>query len=123
VGQAPGCGTVFKLDSSGNYTTIYSFTGGSDGSGPQGFLTLDEQGNIYGTTNGGGFVDSGYCRYGCGTVFKIDTMGAFSTLHAFTGPDGGGMYAGVVLGPDGTLYGTSPGGGSQLWGTLFALKP
>jgi uncharacterized repeat protein (TIGR03803 family) len=110
VGQAPGCGTVFKLDSAGNYSTIYSFTGGSDGSGPEGFLTVDAQGNIYGTTDGGGYVGGFICSFGCGTIFKIDTTGAFFTLHAFTGSDGAGMFAGVVLGPDGTLYGTSPVG-------------
>jgi uncharacterized repeat protein (TIGR03803 family) len=123
VGQAPGCGTVFKLDSSGNYSTIYSFTGGSDGSGPEGFLTVDAQGNIYGTTDGGGYVGGFICSFGCGTIFKIDTTGAFFTLHAFTGSDGAGMFAGVVPGPDGTLYGTSPWGGANDWGTVFALKP
>jgi uncharacterized repeat protein (TIGR03803 family) len=89
-GEGAGCGTVFKLDTSGKLTTVHAFTGGSDGWGPWGSLTIDAQGNLYGTTNSGGYVDTGYCRYGCGTVFQIDSAGNFSTLHAFDGTDGGG---------------------------------
>jgi uncharacterized repeat protein (TIGR03803 family) len=84
---------------------------------------MDSQGNLYGTTNGGGYVDSGYCRYGCGTVFKLDPNGTLITLHAFNGTDGGGMLSGVTLAPDGTIYGASDGGGANLAGTIFALKP
>jgi uncharacterized repeat protein (TIGR03803 family) len=122
VAQAPGCGTVFKLDGSGTLTTLYSFSG-PDGSGPEGTLTLDGQDNIYGTTDGGGYYDTSSCRYGCGTVFEIDSAGTFTTLHAFNGADGAGMFSGVTLGSDGILYGASDGGGTYGAGTVFALKP
>jgi len=120
---APGCGTVFKLDTSGNLTTLYSFGGGSDGSDPEGPLALDAQGSIYGTTNGGGTVSPGLCEYGCGTVYKLDTAGNFTTLHSFQGgTGGGGAYGGVTLGPGGVIFGatdsSSPG-----FGIVFALKP
>ena len=68
-----GCGTVFKLDPSGHETVLHSFTGGADGSVPQG-LILDAAGNLYGTTNFGGYSGGDCARYyyaGCGVVFKL----------------------------------------------------
>jgi uncharacterized repeat protein (TIGR03803 family) len=68
-----GCGTVFKLDPSGHETVLHSFTGGADGSIPQG-LILDAAGNLYGATNFGG-NNGAYCARttyaGCGVVFKL----------------------------------------------------
>jgi uncharacterized repeat protein (TIGR03803 family) len=52
-----GEGNVFKLSSSNGgwtYTDLYDFTGGNDGGAPEGNVTLDANGNIYGTTTGGG---------------------------------------------------------------------
>ncbi|HYL11569.1 MAG TPA: choice-of-anchor tandem repeat GloVer-containing protein [Terriglobales bacterium] len=63
-----GCGTVFKLDTSGNETILHSFTGGSDGANPDAGLIMDKAGNLYGTATGGG---SSNCFGGCGTVFKL----------------------------------------------------
>jgi uncharacterized repeat protein (TIGR03803 family) len=123
IGQAPGCGAVVKLDASGNLTTLYSFTGGADGSGPGGSLILDSEGNIYGSTNGGGFFNASNCDYGCGGVFEINAAGTFTALYSFKGgADGEGMFGGVALGADGILYGASPYGGIGR-GTLFAINP
>jgi|HubBroStandDraft_6_1064221.scaffolds.fasta_scaffold41194_2 uncharacterized repeat protein (TIGR03803 family) len=63
------CGTVFKLDTSGNKTVLHNFTG-SDGQLPIG-LSMDKAGNLYGTTLGGG--KGSQCAYykGCGVVFKL----------------------------------------------------
>jgi uncharacterized repeat protein (TIGR03803 family) len=57
-------GTVYKLDTTGVETVLYSFTGGHDGKYPIGTLILDGAGNLYGTTQQGG-------RYGWGVVFKL----------------------------------------------------
>jgi uncharacterized repeat protein (TIGR03803 family) len=59
-----GPGTVFKVDTSGKETVLYSFTGGSDGASPYAGLILDASGNLYGTTPIGG-------AYGYGVVFKL----------------------------------------------------
>jgi len=61
-------GTVYKLDSSGNFTTLYSFTGGSDGATPYAGVVVDAQGNLWGAaSNGGAAAASG----GYGTLFVI----------------------------------------------------
>ena len=64
-----GCGVVFRLDRSGNYTVLYEFTGGADGFSP-GPLSIDQQGNLYGVTSVGGDFSCVYA-FGCGTVFKV----------------------------------------------------
>jgi len=66
-GGAHNAGVVFKIDHSGHYTVLYSFTGAADGSSPNGVI-LDSAGNLYGTTSLGG-------ASGAGVVFKIDTSG------------------------------------------------
>jgi uncharacterized repeat protein (TIGR03803 family) len=64
-----GCGVVFKLDSTGVYSVLHTFTGGTDGGWPFGSLLRDVSGNLYGTAYSGGDVH--YCQWGCGLVFKI----------------------------------------------------
>jgi|HubBroStandDraft_4_1064222.scaffolds.fasta_scaffold01714_3 uncharacterized repeat protein (TIGR03803 family) len=66
------CGVVFKLNTAGRESVLYSFTGGADGVNPGASLMLSKAGNLYGTTGYGG--DSGQsCAtgFGCGVVFKI----------------------------------------------------
>ncbi len=125
-----GCGTVFKLDPSGNETVLYSFKGGSDGAFPfplgDGRLARDAAGNLYGTTLEG---SPGTCTgrnqvvVGCGTVFKLDPAGNETILYSFTGGgDGAFPYAGLVMDTTGNLYGTASSflalGG---FGTVFKL--
>jgi uncharacterized repeat protein (TIGR03803 family) len=51
-------------------------------------------------------------------------VGKYKVLHAFTGkPDGGGVYAGVVIDAKGNLYGKTSGGGAYGYGTVFELTP
>jgi len=102
-------------------TVLHNFTGGADGAYPDAGLTMDGAGNLYGTTFGGGYSNSN------GSVYKLaHTHGAwtFAPLHTFTGGDDGGLpYAGVVFGPDGSLYGATTVGGAHGQGTVFNLKP
>jgi len=128
-GGVAGCGTVFKLDTAGNETVMYNFTGLSgDGDGPQAGLVLDAQGNLYGTTSGGGDLTCRYGSYGCGTVFKLDSVGHETVLHIFTGTAGDGEYpTGLVRDAQGNLYGTTiqggdlPCGSGAGCGTVFKL--
>jgi uncharacterized repeat protein (TIGR03803 family) len=61
-------GTVFKLNNVGQQVVLHDFTGTADGSTPDSTLTMDDAGNLYGTTLSGG---TGSCEDGCGVVFKI----------------------------------------------------
>jgi uncharacterized repeat protein (TIGR03803 family) len=113
--SSSGCGLVFKLNSSGQETVLYNFSG-SDGESPYAGLTMDAAGNIYGTTSGGG-------SKGLGVVYKINTAGHERVLHNFKGADGRSPYAGVTLDAAGNLYGTTLHGGARGYGVVYKLNP
>jgi uncharacterized repeat protein (TIGR03803 family) len=106
-----GCGTVFQMTSSGAVMDLHSFTE-HDGAYPDSALILGSDGSMYGTTLFGGSVPcSGGAQWqGCGTVFKIDTAGNFTSLHSFSGPDGA-YPAALMQASDGNFYGTTESGG------------
>src|ERR1700678_2321951 len=112
-----GCGVVFKLappaQAGGAWTetVLYSFTGGTDGGYPVGGVIQDAADNLYGTTLFGG-LDSSYCSFYCGVVFKLDTAGNETALYSFTGlADGNNPYSGLIQDAAGNLYGTTGYGG------------
>jgi len=98
------------------FKVLYKFKGGPDGANPNGGLIQDQQGNLYGTTQGGGVYKSG-------TVFKLNRAGKETVLYSFTGgTDGGTPTAGVVRDTAGNLYGTTYAGGAYNGGTVFELN-
>jgi uncharacterized repeat protein (TIGR03803 family) len=100
--QVPGCGTIFKIDASGQFEVLYSFTGGSDGAYPHGSLVRDSTGNLYGVTET--------------TAFKLDGTGHLTTLHVFSnGSDGGYPYALLLAGNN--LFGAAEFGGDPNCGS------
>jgi uncharacterized repeat protein (TIGR03803 family) len=116
-GGSSGAGTVFKLDPSGTETVLYNFTGGADGANPAwGTLLRDSAGNLYGTTSQGGASDFG-------VVFKVDTTGKETVLHAFSGRDGKTPYGTLVRDKAGNLYGTTYEGGAFGGGVVFKIAP
>ena len=117
-----GSGAVFKVQPDGTgFGIIYSFTNGSDGSGPAAGLIVSGN-TLYGTAKNGG---SG----GHGTVFKVNTDGSgFATIYSFTAytsgtnSDGANPVGSLVLSGN-TLYGTaSVGGGHYSVGTIFKVN-
>ncbi len=122
-------GEIYKLDRAGNFTVLYTFTGGSDGAGPQS-LVLDSAGNIYGAANFGGSLgcrsDSPVPGIGCGVVFKVDPSGNESVLYTFTGGAGGNNPAAQILrNRAGNIYGAAERGrgrGSVLF-EIMAPQP
>lgn len=118
---ASGCGTVFKVDTFGAETVLYTFTGGADGADPNG-LAMDSHGALYGTAFSGGDLTCNADGEGCGTVFKLDSAGNFSVIHTFTGnPDGKYPWSSMVMDPAGNLYGTTYEGGTFGCGTVYRL--
>jgi uncharacterized repeat protein (TIGR03803 family) len=103
------------------FTVIHNFTGGKDGAVPRVGLTADRAGNLYGTTSAGGGAN------GYGAVYELAHKGSgwvLTPLHDFLGGnDGAYPYGRVVLGPDGSLYGTTAFGGNGGLGTVFRLRP
>ncbi|HXJ61990.1 MAG TPA: choice-of-anchor tandem repeat GloVer-containing protein, partial [Verrucomicrobiae bacterium] len=123
VGEPPGgglnfgsWGTVFRVTTNGDFTTLYRFTGWEDGGWPFAGLTLGRDGNLYGVTSLGGSADHG-------TVFRVTTSGVLTTLVTFTGDNGSAPTGRLVQGPDGNFYGTTQGGGIHDWGTVFRMTP
>ncbi len=116
-------GTVYEVSLSGKERVLHSFTGGTDGSYPEGGL-FAVAGVLYGTTSGGGLYNSNTCfASGCGTVFKVTTSGTKSVLYAFQGgADGKTPYASLIALHD-ALYGTTVIGGPLSFGTVFKILP
>ncbi len=114
------CGTVWKYSlSSGTLTTLVSFDGDAvpaDGMFPEGGVTLDGSGNVYGTTIQGG-------TNGDGIVFEYSASGVLSTLVTFSGPNGQSPEGDLVFDSNGNLYGITNQGGSSGYGTVYKLIP
>ena len=127
-GGASGCGTIVKLTppmagkKAWSAATIWSFTGGSDGCGPNA-LIINSVGALYGTTSGGGSANNG-------SVFELEplqtdgTAWAEKTLWDFQGgSDGSGPDGALIADKDGVLYGTTYAGGSANQGVAFSVTP
>lgn len=113
--QGFGCGTIFKLDSSGTETVLYAFTGNPDGSDPHAGVVMDSSGNLYGTTRTGG-------AHGEGTVFRLDTSDQETVLHSFNGSDGSTPLASLIHAGT-AFFGTASSGGTGNAGVVFKLIP
>jgi len=112
-----GCGVVFEVDQTGHEKVLYQFTGGDDGTYPNGGLVGDENGNLYGTTQEGG-------KFGSGTVFEVTPSGTETVLHSFNYQnysDGSGPATGLIRDASGNLFGTTGSGGISLGGTVFKI--
>jgi uncharacterized repeat protein (TIGR03803 family) len=124
-GGATGNGTVFKITRSGKLTMLYSFCSQfncTDGVNPYARLIQATDGNFYGTTYGGGAVDTCNPPYGCGTVFAITPSGMLTKLHSFNRADGALPEAALVQDTGGKFYGTAAYGGASGAGTIFSLS-
>ncbi|MFY9720680.1 MAG: choice-of-anchor tandem repeat GloVer-containing protein [Candidatus Cybelea sp.] len=112
-------GTVFKITTSGSKSLLYSFKGyPHDGAYPYAGL-IDVNGTLYGTTDSGGPNNDD------GTAFAITTSGKETVLHSFGSSGDGANPDASLLAVNGTLYGTTSGGGAGPLGngTVFSLKP
>lgn len=133
-GATNGCGhgnygTVYKLDPTGAETVLHTFAEGADGNTPISTPVLDSEGNLYGGTLFGGLGCNDDA--GCGVIYKIAPDGTETILYSFKSiQDGFSAIGGLHRDADGTIYGTTSGGGEK-WacnhpngcGTVFKLTP
>jgi len=117
-----GCGTLFKVDSTGTFTILYSFTGKA-GAYPVANLIRDAAGNLYGTAFEGGTFGIHDCPKGCGTVFRLDTADNITVLHSFINTDGSLPESNLIRDSAGNVYGTTEYGGTAFSGTVFKIDP
>jgi uncharacterized repeat protein (TIGR03803 family) len=113
-----GTGTIFRLDSNGNYTVLRSLENSFakekyDGFRPLGNLIRARDGNFYGLTPEGGLYNSG-------TFFRITPAGDYTVLYPFEGGEfGASPWGSLVEGPDGAFYGMTQTGGFSGAGVIF----
>jgi uncharacterized repeat protein (TIGR03803 family) len=121
-------GTIYRITTSGAHKALYRFRGGSDGLDPQSSGLLDVNGTLYGMTEFGGGGSGCYAtsHIGCGTVYSVSTSGTEKVMHAFQGGSDGALPESAgLIDVNGTLYGTTAGGGNQSCdygcGTVFSV--
>jgi uncharacterized repeat protein (TIGR03803 family) len=128
-GGANNAGTIFKITPGGQLTVLYNFCSQSnctDGVRSTAALVEGSDGNLYGTTELGGSVDShNSCISGCGTLFQITPAGAFTTLYSFcTTTDCSTKFqpmTALMQATDGNFYGTA-GTGVLVSGVIYQLS-
>jgi uncharacterized repeat protein (TIGR03803 family) len=121
-GDGNGPGTIFRIDSTSAVATIHTFDPYAEGAVPEAPLVQGADGFLYGTTS------SGENAFQYGTLYRVDTTGTFTVLHAFEGSDGENPRTPLTQGADGNLYGTTNAVRTFLWtalveGTVFSLDP
>ena len=133
TGDLYSIGTVFKITPAGALTTLHAFCATGDcrtAHIPLAPVLASANGDLYGTTLGGGLYNCNDCfpEYpGCGTIFKIAPNGAFTTLYNFCSQancaDGMQPSAPLIRGSNGDIYGTTAHGGAYGdYGTVFQLS-
>ena len=120
LGGQFGRGEVFTINEDGTgFAVVHSFPN----SGPEFFFNVSliagKDGNIYGSSPGGG---NQLCQgYGCGTIFRINPeTNAFKTVHILNGKSDGGNPSGLIQASDGSFYGIATGNESS---SLFRVSP
>ena len=108
-------GTVFEIPKGSTTVATLATFNGANGAEPLGGVTLDADGNLYGTTSRG--PSTTYYPSGDGTVFS----GTVITLATFNGTNGAQHQAGVTLDSAGNLYGVTSYGGANDFGTVFEI--
>ena len=129
-GGANGFGTFFRLSAAGTHTKLYDFT--DQNPTPAGTLVKDSAGmTFYGTSDP--TVYSPVAGPGDGTVFKVTSAGALTTVYKFNGgTDGRGprgvaqisnsLLAGITYGADGSLFTLSTAGGVVTPGLVYSFN-
>ena len=125
-----GDGLVFEFKPDSSSATgyvesaFYSFTDASQGAQPKGGLVADANGNLFGTTSGGGDAS------GDGVIYEISNTGTLgepiysapTVIYSFNGADGANPVDALIVDASGDLFGTTTYGGANGEGVVFALQ-
>ena len=128
-----GDGTVFEIQNIGTVTapayasvpiTLVSFNGPNGAYPSFGRLTVNANGDLFGTTQEGGANNKGmvFEIQNTGTVAAPVYASAPTTLVSFNGYDGANPYAGLIADASGDLFGTTEAGGTYGYGTVFEIQ-
>ncbi len=133
---AGALGELSPLDGGWNYTTLYSFCSQpkcADGAPPYNPVSMDEAGNLYGTTYDAGFKNEGIAyQLNRGTDPATGaTTWTYYIMHSFgiseLPDDGRNPNGGLTEDRSGNAFGTTPVGGQGCpfpgCGTVFELSP
>ncbi len=120
-GGTNNLGTFFQVTPAGVLTTLYSFTGGTDGSRPLRGVVQGADGAFYGVSNQGG-------TYGGGAIFRIAVTGTTATVTSLYNfvplvADGSNPLGNLTLASDGNFYGTAAAGGANGDGIIYRVTP
>jgi uncharacterized repeat protein (TIGR03803 family) len=118
VSSASAVLTVFPVTPPAvSMTNLHFFSGGQDGAFPYGGIVEGNDGNLYGTAEGGGLVFAG-------VIFSTTFAGDLTPLYGFpNSPDGADPVADLVVGKNGDFYGTTAAGGASGYGAIFRMTP
>lgn len=113
-----GYGTIFRLTTNGQFTTLHSFDG-ANGVYPSAALIQAKDSRLYGTAAGG---NTNFPASFHGTVFSITTNAEITTLAFFNGTNGSHPMSELIEGNDNSFYGTTQKGGASDNGTVFRVS-
>jgi uncharacterized repeat protein (TIGR03803 family) len=131
-----GYGIVWEITNTGIYKDLHDFGGpvtnsngkaGRDGGEPFCNVSIDSEGNLYGTTTTGGLYDSNLGEGG-GIVWEIAKSGVYKDIHDFGGPvsnpagiDGADPNCGTTFDSSGNMFGTTTYGGANDGGIAWEI--
>jgi uncharacterized repeat protein (TIGR03803 family) len=116
-----GFGTIFKITTNGELTTLFNFNG-TNGAYPYGPLMQGSDSRLYGVTLAGGAYTNFFPQVdsaGYGTLFQITTNGELTTLYSFDQTNGAEALGTPMQASDGSFYGTTEVGGQYNLGTIY----
>ena len=110
-------GAVYQWKPSGEYKLLHSFAADGTADSPTGALIQGQDGKLYGVTNSGGVN-------GAGVLFQLSEAGEVKTLLSFESQSMSRLRvsSGLILGWDGSLYGTAPHGGPSGAGIVYKVS-
>jgi uncharacterized repeat protein (TIGR03803 family) len=111
----PGDGTIFRINTNGVLTTLFSFTPDTQGGQPMAPLTLGSDGSFYGIISGG--------TYGWGEIFRISLDGTFAPIASLDSKNGPAQLSAIIESRDGGFYGVGQVSGAYHCGAIYKVSP